>query len=324
MAPFVPLTGAVAHKARFVLKDVTGFGKKKGGKSKAKKILLSALDFTPALASVAPLALGPEGALLAPVTSFATQKARELLKRKTGLSKPKRGKKTKIEKYVKPIVSTALNVAPVTTASALGAIAGYHEGHLEMMPIVSALSQCQLQKLQNKLYEKTSWGVSRMKYKCKDPKYIEMIDHLVTHHPELWKGGKLHKKSVQTIWRGVEPIARVIGSTALDVILPTGAEAIGREFGLPEHTGRVLGSLLRETIRMKTGLGKPQTKPDIKPMPKPLPQAFKGVKKYTGGSKRKVSDKMVRRNQLVKKIMKEQGKSLRDASSYIKEHNLSY
>jgi hypothetical protein len=98
-----------------------------------------------------------------------------------------------------------------------------------------------------------------------------MIDHLVTHHPELWKGGKLHKKTVQTIWRGVEPIARVIGSTALNVILPTGAEAIGCEFGLPEHTSRVLGSLLRETIRMKTGLGKPQTKPDIKPMSKPSP-----------------------------------------------------
>lgn len=43
-----------------------------------------------------------------------------------------------------------------------------------------------------------------------------------------------------------------------------------------------------------------------------------------GGSKRRMSDKMKRRGALVKKVMKEKGLSLAQASKYVKEKNMKY
>jgi hypothetical protein len=324
-----PITGAVAQKTRDHLRKKTGWGKGRGGKVNKKKIAKSvvstALDFAPVLAGVAPLLAGPEGAIVSPVTGAVAQKARDHLKKKTGWGKGRGGKLTKsqkVKKVVKPIISTGLDVLPIAIGTAVANAYPSPFGHKEGGPtadraFVGAITSNQIRKLREKVRDKTGYGFpKRLVVQYKHPKYLQIIDHLVTHHPNLWSGGKLHPKTAQKIWRGIEPIARVIGSTALDFVLPEALEYVGKEFGLPEHTGKVIGSFLRQTIRAKTGFGK-----EVKPMPKPIPQ---GVKEYTGGAKRKVSDKMVRRNQLVKKIMKEQGMSLRNASKYIKEHKLSY
>jgi hypothetical protein len=326
-----PISGLITHKARSALKKKTGLGRgrPKGGKVDKKKIAKSvvstALDFAPVLAGVAPLLAGPEGAIVSPVTGAIAQKARDHLKKKTGWGKGKGGKLTtgqKVKKVAKPIISTGLDVLPIAVGTAVANSYPSPWGHNEGGPsadraFVGAVTSNQLRKLREKVRDKTGYGFpKRMRLQSRNPKYLQIIDHLVTHHPNLWKGGKLHPKTAQKIWRGIEPIARVVGSTALDVILPEGIEYIGREFGLPDHTGKIIGSFIRQAIRAKTGFGK-----DVEPKPKPMP---KGVKEYTGGKKRQPSARMSQRNILVKKIMKEKGLSLPQASKYVKEHNLSY
>jgi hypothetical protein len=106
------------------------------------------------------------------------------------------------------------------------------------------------------------------------------------------------------------PIIKVGVQSALDFLLPEGLEYVGSELGLPSKTGRLIGNFIRQTIRHKTSFGKP----------KPVPR---GIKKYTGG-KRMLSDKMKRRNALVKKIMKEKGYKMIEASKYISKHKISY
>jgi hypothetical protein len=113
------------------------------------------------------------------------------------------------------------------------------------------------------------------------------------------------------------PIIKVGAQGALDFLLPEGLEYVGMELGLPPKTGRLIGNFIRQTIRHKTGFGK---KEKLKPEPR-------GIKKYTsayGGGKRMLSDKMKRRNDLVKKIMKEKGYKMIQASKYISEHKLDY
>jgi hypothetical protein len=65
-------------------------------------------------------------------------------------------------------------------------------------------------------------------------------------------------------------------------------EYIGREFGLLDHISKIISLFIRQAIQVKTGFRK-----DVKSKPKLIP---KGVKEYTSGAKRKVSEKMVRRN----------------------------
>jgi hypothetical protein len=49
----------------------------------------------------------------------------------------------------------------------------------------------------------------------------------------------------------------------------------------------------------------------------------KGIKQYTGG-KRVLSEKMKRRNNLIKKIMKEKGYNMIKASQYIANQKIAY
>jgi hypothetical protein len=289
-APLAPVAGLVANKARKALKKKTGYGKakRKGGKVTKKDVISGVLDVLPSVAGVAPLALGPEFAPLAPVSGFVANKARKALKKKTGYGKAKTAKK-----IAKAGISTLLDVVPTAIATE---IANQENFGAHSRPLISAISQRQLQLLRDKVKEKTGLGFKKkIKLQYNHPSYYQILDKL-SDHPNLWKGGRINQRSINMVKDSLLSILKVGAQGALDFILPEGLEYVGMELGLPPKTGRLIGNFIRQTIRHKTGFGK---KEKLKPEPR-------GIKKYTGG-KKMLSDKMKRRNDLVKKIMREKG-----------------
>lgn len=110
--------------------------------------------------------------------------------------------------------------------------------------------------------------------------------------------GKLKKKAKQ-----YKPYI----SAGLDAGIPAGVGALGTLLG-PEATipSAIAGQVLREGLRQQTGWGR----------------NCKDVGVYKGGAKPKVSSGRNKRNEIVKKVMREKGLSLPQASRYVKENNL--
>jgi hypothetical protein len=279
---------------------------KRGGKITKKDIISGVLDVLPAVAGIAPLALGPEMAPLAPIAGLVVDKARRVLKKKTGYGKAKTAKKV-----AKASISALLDIVPTAIATSVGSqtdIGPYNK------PLTSAITQRQLQILRDKVKQKTGLGFTKkFKLQYNHPSYYKILDNLITNHPQLWQGGKINQRSITMVKNGLLPILKVGAQGVLDFVIPEGLEYVGAELGLPPKTGRLIGNFIRQTIRHKTGFGK---KSKIQP-------EAKGIKQYTGG-KRVLSEKMKRRNNLIKKIMKEKGYNMIEASKYIANQKIAY
>jgi hypothetical protein len=180
-APLAPVSGFVANKARKTLKKKTGYGKtkRKGGKITKKDVISGVLDVLPSVAGVAPLALGPEFALLAPVSRFIADKARKELKKKTGYGKAKTAKKV-----TKAVISAGLDILPTAFATTMGSHTDFGP---YTKPLTSAITQRQLQLLRDKVKEKTGLGFptkKKIKLQYNHPSYYQILDKL-SDHPDL-------------------------------------------------------------------------------------------------------------------------------------------
>lgn len=125
-------------------------------------------------------------------------------------------------------------------------------------------------------------------------------------------GGAINWDKVKKV---ATPILKKAISKGLDVGAPALGAAVGTAIGGPggASIGGMVGKLGRELIKETTGYGR-------------KPKQSKDVGVYHGGAKPKAKPKAQggrnKRNEIVKKVMREKGMSLPQASKYVKEHNL--
>lgn len=145
-------------------------------------------------------------------------------------------------------------------------------------------------------------------------------------------GGKIDTNKIKN---AVASVAKVAGPVILDFGIPAITTAVATHLGVPV-AGPVVGKIIRGAVKHLTGYGRKQPvkpmkrpAPMKKPMKRPAPAVLPddGVAEYMGGKrkapvKRKVGDKMAKRNALIRKLMSEKNLTLPMASKYIKEHNL--
>jgi hypothetical protein len=143
------------------------------------------LDVLPVVARIAPLALRPEMAPLASIAGLVADKARQILKKKTGYGKAKTAKKV-----AKASISALLDIVLTAIATSVGSqtnIGPYNK------PLTSAITQYQLQILRNKVKQKTGLGFTKkFKLQYNHSSYYKILDNLITNHPQLWQSGKIN------------------------------------------------------------------------------------------------------------------------------------
>jgi hypothetical protein len=175
---------------------------KKRRKITKKDIINEVLDVLPVVARIALLALRPEMALLAPIAGFATEKARRVLKKKTGYGKAKTAKKV-----AKASINALLDIVPTAIATSVSSqtdIGPYNK------PLTSAITQCQLQILHDKVKQKTGFGFSKkFKLQYNHSSYYKILDNLITNHLQLWQSRKINQRSITMVKNGLLLILKV-------------------------------------------------------------------------------------------------------------------
>ena len=180
----------------------------------------------------------------------------------------------------------------------------------------------------------------------KTPQKISTSIFLASDKKWLNKASKTTRKTAEKINRDTKPLQKKIGKLVtdkngllhkaigktLDVALPAAGEALGAAAstyfaGNPEVgavVGKKLGSVGRKTLKNKTGYGVP----GVGEYNKGNINLEKTLQKYAPeyGHKTPAVIKCKRgaskRCEVVKKVMKEQGLSLPQASKFVKENNL--
>jgi hypothetical protein len=178
-------------------------------------------------------------------------------------------------------------------------------------------------------------------------KVINAIESVLKSDNPGMKGGafgiieKIEKIDFNKIKKKVTPILKGLVSVGLDVGMPALGAAVSTAFSANPAIGTFVGKLAREVLRAKTGIGRKNKDVGI----------YEGgslVNLATGAVIGKVAREAVRsrkgkgkcsnpkprpepksgtghrnaRNLLVKKVMKDKGMSLPQASKYIKENNM--
>ena len=144
----------------------------------------------------------------------------------------------------------------------------------------------------------------------KKPKQSQVAQEIAqAFENEEMTGGSINWDKVKKV---ATPILKQAISKGLDVGAPALGTAVGSLVGQPA-VGALVGKLGRELLRGTTGVGR-------------KPKQSKDVGVYHGGAKFKPKAKEQsgrnKRNEIVKKVMKEKGLSLPQASKYVKENNL--
>jgi hypothetical protein len=175
-------------------------------------------------------------------------------------------------------------------------------------------------------------------------KVINAIESVLKSDNPGMKGGAfdiIEKIDFKKIKKKVTPILKGLVSVGLDVGMPALGAAVSTAFSANPAIGTFVGKLAREALRAKTGVGRKSKDVGI----------YEGgglVNLATGAIVGKVAREAVKsrrgkgkdfqvkprpkpklgtgnrnaRNLLVKKVMKEKGMSLPQASKYIKENNM--
>ena len=159
-------------------------------------------------------------------------------------------------------------------------------------------------------------GGSMMHQSKLEHKVIKALENSFNHN-EL-RGGAIDIEKIKAV---AGPVIKAVAKKGMDIGLPALGGVVGTYFGNPV-VGVIVGKLAREAIKGATGFGL---------------KGRGGVGVYSGGkakgAKKRAPKKTApkkgnsnmsreKRNQLVKKVMKERHLSLPEASKYIKEHNL--
>ena len=139
-------------------------------------------------------------------------------------------------------------------------------------------------------------------------------------------GGAIDFKKIKRV---AIPILKLAASRGLDVGLPALGASVSTFLGGNPLVGAFVGKLGRDILKQQTGLGRKLNRTtDVAEYKggshykKKAPQK-KAPQKGTGHkAKPKVSGGRNKRNEIVKKIMKEKNLSLPQASKYVKEHGL--
>ncbi|HEY9702268.1 MAG TPA: hypothetical protein V6C58_07465 [Allocoleopsis sp.] len=317
-----PLIGLAANAgakvAREGIRQLTGYGMKENAKKLGKVALSGVLDAVPTGVGLGTAYL-TGNPYLGLATASGTKIAREALKAKTGLgmSKGKRGRglKQKITNVAKEAIPVLLDSAPYIASMGVG---------LGTMNDTAALGTYAAAKGARELIRhKTGYGIKNKTIKkvvhhsnnstnSHDQElYQGLIKHLNKHYKKHKIVGGFMDFDFEKFKKDLGPMVEQHLSQGLDYAIPAICQAISSYYLGNGDIGKRIGEFIRSLIKERTGYG--------------LKRNAKHKRPYReGGGAKKLNPKLKRRNELVKKIMQEQGKSWIEASKYIAVNKIDY
>lgn len=315
-----PLLGLAANAggkvAREGIKQLTGYGMHSNLKKIGKVAVSGALDAVPTGVGLGTAYLSGNP-YLGLAAASGTKLAREALRAKTGMGIKKRhrqgkGLKKDIQNAAKQALPVVLDSVPYIASMGVG---------LGTMNDKAALGTYAATKLAREaIRHKTGYGIKNKTIKRvthhtdesikshDQDLYHGLIKHLNKHYKKNKIVGGFMDFDFEKFKKDLGPMIEQHLSQGLDYAIPAICQAISSYYLGNGEIGKRVGEFIRLLIKERTGYG-------LKKEKRPYRE---------GGGAKKLNPKMKRRNELVKKIMQQNGLSWIQASKYVKDNKIDY